>query len=172
MSNVHSLKFRGFSREQNKWLYGFRAKSNYQTYIADDNPAEVIHISPETALIKFSRVESASLGVFTCATDMAGNELYTGDVFLIIWDNQPIPDEPKLEELYVVCYDGQGFYGQGISGALSYEMFSQALLVGNTFDNPEYVEILNYNIPKLTDEELENLKSIIESEGLKQPDNY
>lgn len=160
MIEVYALKYRGFSKEKNKWLYGYRVKNDHKTYIADSNPLEVIHITDDTALVKFSVVDSDSLGLYACSQDATDCDMYTGDVFRVMW-----PGEPLSEEVYVVDFDCNGFYGKGIKEKLSNEMFRYSVIIGNIYQNPQYAVLLEDEYEQeLTDEEIENLEALLEAE--------
>lgn len=81
---MRTVKFRGRSLSDNKWLYG--------ELVVEE--IDICHIleDGETKVNDYNKVDRDTLGQFTCYLDQDGNEIYEGDIlsYAVDENNQEI----------------------------------------------------------------------------------
>lgn len=126
------IKFRGFSKELNRWLYGhFMIGLNDEYYIIHK-----VKIDDTTTKLEYSIVVKESVGQFTGLADKNGKEIYEGDVVFIM--NYNFIGIIYLREDRWHCKNtkeqdfdnGDYYYGDDM-------MWGYAEIIGNYFENPE-----------------------------------
>ena len=125
------IKFRGFSSNMNKWVYGGIK------FIESD--AFIIH--HQGIQLDFSNaVINKSVGQYTGLKDKNGKEIYERDVLkrIQIYDDGSCPDL----HLGVVTWDDCSYYSRSIKNEISRGLGNKAdcvsyEVIGNIYENPE-----------------------------------
>lgn len=129
---MRNIRFRGYNRKNEKWLYGFYLQNRGQHFVCLDEFAtgktwEDYEIDPET------------LGQFTGLKDAIGKEIYEGDIvrhpyidpiFRAIVDGSSVKSE-------VVFHNGAFVISYEVDDFILLDAFGHIEVVGNIHDNPE-----------------------------------
>jgi len=124
---MREIKFRGFNKEENKWVYGDLIEDHGKLYIAEKDSIE--HINN-------LEVEKESVGQNTGLKDRWKNEIYEGDIVIH-------PDIPGLNSKLPVHFeDGAYRIGNKVFTKSDSEEYSR--VIGNIFENPEIIEVTKW----------------------------
>ena len=93
-----TIKFRGYNKKNNKWIYGYYLVNRGQHFIAEDGIANPLNTWEDYL------VEEDTIGQFTGLLDMGGVEIYEGDIVRVTYPNE----EPK--EVEVVYSESDASY--------------------------------------------------------------
>ena len=130
---TREIKFRGYNRKNNQWLYGFYLQNRGAHFVCPDEWAtgkqwDDYQVEPET------------VGQFVGFADKNGKEIYEGDV--VLWGKDSIK--------YIVSYtDGMfvaGLQDENLYGDLALwilcdeEEGDPCSIIGNIHDNPELLK--------------------------------
>ena len=128
---MRKIKFRGKTKETNQWVYGYYRYDNLpnEYYILWDNQDGTCGYKAE--------VYSSTIGQYAGLKDMAGKEIYEGDIILTI---RGIKENP-IEFLSKVEWDNEtaGFILKGITKPYTeyFDDFLEVEIIGNIYDNSE-----------------------------------
>ena len=120
---MRTIKYRGYNRKNNIWLYGFYLQNRDQHFVCSDEfatgkPWENYEIDPET------------LGQFTGLCDKNGIEIYEGDIVLYFTKKMQISWVDDCLRFLVVCDDFD-------LDLCDFRVKENAKVIGNIHDNPE-----------------------------------
>lgn len=137
----YNLKYRAKTsndyRNDPNWVYGHHINQNGKDYIAESDNFEGITLSPETMLVKFTKVNPCTLGVYSFETDIDGVDVYSGDMIETIVGE----DSPFREPFYaLILFDRGGFFGDGVI-RVEYDEFRHCRVIGNIVENPELLDL-------------------------------
>jgi uncharacterized phage protein (TIGR01671 family) len=127
---MREIKFRGYSKELNKWFYGDLVTNHGDTpYRIGDWGDGEIH-----------RVAEKSLGQYTELKDKNGKEIYEGDIIRVKWENTAPKFLSNTEWIGEVFFNAGSFCINGewvenlnnINGAIE--------VVGNIYENNELLK--------------------------------
>lgn len=131
---MREILFRGKRTDNGKWV------RDSETYIRDGDGIWLNDFSEEAGN-EVVRVERETLGQYTGFRDEYGKEIYEGDIIHYL-DGQCPDKEENWNCLGAVIWDKEVacFYVVGVRSALTFEILSDCVVVGNIYDNPELWE--------------------------------
>lgn len=131
---MRDILFRGKREDNGKWV------RDSETYIRDGDGIWLNDFSEEAGN-EVVRVERETLGQYTGFRDEYGKEIYEGDIIHYL-DGQCPDKEENWNCLGAVIWDDEVacFYVVGVRSALTFEILSDCVVVGNIYDNPELWE--------------------------------
>ena len=131
---MREILFRGKRTDNGKWV------RDSETYIRDGDGIWLNDFSEEAGN-EVVRVERETLGQYTGFRDEYGKEIYEGDIIHYL-DGQYPDKEENWNCLGAVIWDDEAacFYVVGVRSALTFEILSDCVVVGNIHDNPELWE--------------------------------
>lgn len=138
---MREILFRGKRTDNGKWV------RDSETYIRDGDGIWLNDFSEEAGN-EVVRVERETLGQYTGFRDEYGKEIYEGDIIHYL-DGQCPDKEDNDSCLGAVIWDDEVacFYVVGVRSALTFEILSDCVVVGNIYDNPELWERLKEEAP-------------------------
>lgn len=128
---MRDILFRGKRTDNGKWV------RDSETYIRDGDGIWLNDFSEEAGN-EVVRVERETLGQYTGFRDEYGKEIYEGDIIHYL-DGQCPDKEENWNCLSAVIWDDEVacFYVVGVRSALTFEILSDCVVVGNIHDNPK-----------------------------------
>lgn len=115
---MRTIKFRGISKQTNKFIYGFLSSNEDEYFIGNHG-----------ANYKFEEVYKQSIGQFTGLTDKTGVPIYEGDIMEI--------GVLKTKVEYIFC----GFRATTLNENLCfYPRLDLLKIIGNIHQNPELLK--------------------------------
>lgn len=143
------IKFRGYSIELGKWIYGdlIQTKPNkvdgcFTSWIKERCILGLGVVSTPTS--DFIKVVTESATQYTCVKDKDGKEIYEGDILLFASksDSETFVREVKFEDgSFVVDVDDDcGMYLGGICTNENHEGSHTGYVMGNIYQNPELLQ--------------------------------
>ena len=126
-----TIKFRGYNKKNNKWIYGYYLVNRGQHFVVEDGIANPLNTWEDYL------VEADTIGQFTGLLDKNGVEIYEGDIMATDNDKKPM----YLEICYIVeesSYFAK-YRGSGIRMWKKWIDDFQKVVVGNIHDNPELI---------------------------------
>lgn len=140
---MREIKFRAYSKELNRWMYGFYGWSmgkNYITEIINEYPTLS---DPGGCYIEtFKEVEENSISQYTGLKDKNGKEIYEGDIIQSF-------DSQDYEITHIIEYSDEGakftakhkgFGDCGVSQKWISEFEKE--IIGNIYENPDLLNPL------------------------------
>jgi uncharacterized phage protein (TIGR01671 family) len=123
---IREIKFRGFNRKNNVWLYGFYLQNRGAHFIVPDEFADGKSWDDY-------EIDPATLGQYTGLKDRNGREIYEGDIL----------HDHFCNNRYVVLFDGGSFDVMSTldkSGNYLSDVVGDIEIIGNIHDNPELMK--------------------------------
>ena len=123
---MREIKFRGYNRKNNVWLYGFYLQNRGAHFIAPDEFADGKSWDDY-------EIDPATLGQYTGLHDRNGREIYEGDIL----------HDHFCNNRYVVYFDGGSFDVMSTldkSGNYLSDVLGDIEIIGNIHDNPELMK--------------------------------
>ena len=129
---MREIKFRGYNRKNNVWLYGFYLQNRGAHFVCPDEFAtgkswDDYEIDPDT------------LGQYTGLKDRNGREIYEGDVV----DLRPYYSQLHRIEYSCgqwICVDAGGGWIALIEDEQLGDEMNGVEVIGNIYDNPELMK--------------------------------
>jgi uncharacterized phage protein (TIGR01671 family) len=123
---MREIKFRGYNRKNNVWLYGFYLQNRGAHFIVPDEFADGKSWDDY-------EIDPATLGQYTGLKDRNGREIYEGDIL----------HDHFCNNRYVVLFDGGSFDVMSTldkSGNYLSDVVGDIEIIGNIHDNPELMK--------------------------------
>ena len=123
---MREIKFRGFNRKNNVWLYGFYLQNRGAHFIVPDEFADGKSWDDY-------EIDPATLGQYTGLHDRKDWEIYEGDIL----------HDHFCNNRYVVHFDGGSFDVMSTldkSGNYLSDVVGDIEIIGNIHDNPELMK--------------------------------
>jgi len=126
------IKFRGISKSDEKWCFGFFTKNENNLYFIGTHSRKGYYL--------FQQVKDRTVGQFTGFKDIYGVEIYAGDI-IECEENEPFPNEiiTKFKSSLVSFEKGSFyFYPKSLNQPHNLLFYAQNIkVIGNIYDNPE-----------------------------------
>lgn len=127
---MREIEFRGKSKNSGRWVYGDLITQRY-------NSRQGIHIYEKNDKLQsgyqFVRVDKKTIGQYTGRKDKNGKEIYEEDIVLVSNQAKAIIMYDDKRAAFVLNY------GQD-EVPIHSEIYSDLEVIGNVFDNPEWLE--------------------------------
>lgn len=131
---MRDITFRGFNKENKKWVYG--------NLIEDIELGYCIRTFPE-GLFKYKDIpiDPESIGQFTGLKDRNRKDIYEGDKYIDSWNNIEIIEFSIIKQSNIV---GHGNREELIYCGFNLKYVPDNLeIIGNIYENPELMECKN-----------------------------
>ena len=147
---MREIYFRGKREDNGKWVEGYYMKHINRTIspMGDEIRPEkdIEHIILFDSFsdwnmprgISYVHIDPKTLGQYTGFCDEYGKKIYEGDIIHYL-DGQYPDKEENWNCLGAVIWDDEAacFYVVGVRSALTFEILSDCVVVGNIHDNPK-----------------------------------
>ena len=142
---MREIKFRGWSKGEKKWVYGYYAKERSMNRKRTRMYSVIMTFEQANDYenLDVYIVNPSSIGQYTGLKDINGNEIYVGDIL-------SLNGETNMDTTccgYITEYNGMyvSFYGQDINGKdcfdILYTVSKEREIIGNIHKNPELLEV-------------------------------
>lgn len=129
---MRKIIFRGFSKAENRWMYG-DIERHYSDHVC-------IFPQPPSGMAYAYMVSPESVGQYTGLKDREGKEIYEGDIvdFELLRGKKSRGYVTYSDEKarYVVTFQ-RGKYERALSWVCA---VGKPVVIGNTYENPELLE--------------------------------
>ena len=129
-----TIKFRGYNKKNNKWIYGYYLVNRGQHFVVEDG------IANPQATWKDFLVEEDTIGQYTGLIDKNGKEIYEGDVVItkqfgkIVKRGQDILNVSS-EDCFVIKYINAQFMVERHSRSFYLHRNINCEVIGNIYHN-------------------------------------
>ena len=132
---THTIKFRGKSADNVKWITGYYYHECGNTYIVEDRQS----LSETSRNVPYVVIPE-TVGQFTGLFDKNGKEIYEGDILHTV----TFGFEPE-EYTAIILYDNCRFQlsnGRNLFyfGQSDLTKMDDTIVIGNIYDNPELID--------------------------------
>ena len=119
---MRKIKFRGKDIESGKWLFGSLVTHRDDTAFLADGFIQ-------------SQVDPQTVGEFTGLQDVAGKDIYEGDIIQSVNHLTEIFEVAMIDGAFRIL--AEGFKGEDLYRTLKHDNFK---VIGNIHDNPDLLE--------------------------------
>ena len=124
-----TIKFRGYNKKNNKWIYGYYLVNRGQHFVVEDGIANPLNTWEDYL------VEADTIGQFTGLLDKNGIEIYERDI--VQCDEfiyQVCYERKRIASFYIVRYGDmyRHYFGEAMEA-------EDCVVIGNIYDNPELI---------------------------------
>lgn len=131
-----TIKFRGYNKKNNKWIYGYYLVNRGQHFIVEDGIANPLNTWEDYL------VEEETIGQFTGLLDKNGVEIYPNDIISSL--NRRVVGY-VVDSVRAYCYDVVWIKHPSdekrwtLWGVVEIDNNGNIEVIGNTYDNPELI---------------------------------
>ncbi len=137
---MREIKFRGYNKECNKWVYWYLVKRDKDWIIVTDAKA----VNNRIASVEFYVVDEKSIWQYTWLKDKNWREIYEGDIVKIINKNwsSPAYGVGCLVVISYFCRKWWTYCWFWYAGwlSLTYNKAKWLEIVGNIYENPKLLK--------------------------------
>jgi len=141
---MRAIKFKGFSKELDKWLYGCLIQGNNKFYISKQGYLGFyacfgiyVNILGFEEHKDISEVEPKSIGQYTGVKDKYSIEIYEGDILSLKTNYDDIIVGFVEFKRGAFCLNSEDF---GYDGEFISNLDAEFEIIGNIFKNPELLK--------------------------------
>lgn len=128
-----TIKFRGKSKKDGKWLYGDLIENQGRYYIYHATSETTLQDNDENIVVVADIVHSDTIGQYTTVNDVNDKPAYKGDIVMAFSGKKSFPYQIVFHDGCFRLADGDGRLWHNIDD-LPFEV------IGNIFDNKSLLE--------------------------------
>lgn len=126
---MRTIKFRGYNKKNNKWIYGYYLVNRGKHFVVEDGIANPLNTWEDYL------VEEETIGQFTGLLDKEGKRIYEKDIM-----NDPISRNIGVVKWNsALCLFQLSWQNMPTAADLYYMANNGSIVIGNIYDNPELI---------------------------------